>query len=321
VKILIYGAGAVGLGIGSCILKSGDEVDFIAKEDTVSALQSHGLRRTGIFGGYHADPSSFSCYQSIEKLPAQSYNYIIVSTKSYDSIAAAKDLSLHSHIIGNENRIVLCQNGWGNIEAFAAYFPKKQIYNARVITGFIRPEKHHVDITVHAEAVHIGSLFGGDLAPVEYLCHSISKGDIPCEVTRDIGKDLWAKMLYNCALNPLGAILKVSYGELGESVYSRYLMNCIFKEIFNVMEKSGHETHWKCAEDYMETFYGKLVPSTMTHSSSMLQDIQAKKRTEIDALNGAVLRLAEELHIDTPCNYVLCNIIRFLERHNSMEPC
>jgi 2-dehydropantoate 2-reductase len=319
-KILIYGAGAVGLGIGSCLLKSGDDVDFIARADTVASLRKYGLRRTGIFGEYHADSNSFYCYSSIEEMPVQPYDYIIVSTKSYDSLPAAKDLSVHHHIIGRENRIVLCQNGWGNAEAFIAYFPEEQIYNARVITGFVRPEKHHVNITVHAEAVHIGSLFGGDPAPIEYLCHCISKGDIPCEVAGDIGKDLWAKMLYNCALNPLGAILNVPYGELGESAYTRELMNCIVEEIFEVMKESGHETHWKCAEDYLETFYHKLVPSTAAHNSSMLQDIKAKKRTEIDALNGAVLRLAAECHIDTPYNFILCNMIRFLEMNNSVEP-
>ncbi len=319
-KILIYGAGAVGLGIGSCLLKSGDEVDFIARDDTVSSLHQHGLGRSGIFGEYHADPNSFHCYSSIKELPAQLYDYIIVSTKSYDSPPAAKDLSVHHYIIGTENKIILCQNGWGNAEAFASYFPKDRIYNARVITGFVRPEKHHVDITVHAEAIHIGSLFDADLAPIEYLCDSISKGDIPCEVTTEIGKDLWAKMLYNCALNPLGAILNVPYGELGEPVYTRDLMNCIVKEIFEVMKESGHKTHWECAEDYLETFYSKLLPSTAAHNSSMLQDIQLKKKTEIDSLNGAVLRLAEEFHIDTPCNLVLCNMIRFLEMNNRIEP-
>ena len=316
-KILIYGAGAVGLGIGSCLLKSGNEVDLIAREDTITPLRKYGLKRTGIFGEYYSDPSSFHCYSSIKELPAQLYDFIIVSTKSYDSPVAANEISLHTHITGGESRIVLCQNGWGNAEAFDPLFPKEQIYNARVITGFIRPEKHLVDITVHAEAIHIGSLFDGDLVPIEYLCQSISKGDIPCEVAGDIGKDLWAKMLYNCALNPLGAILNVPYGELGESDYTRDLMNCIVKEVFEVMKESGHETHWECAEDYLETFYNKLVPSTAAHNSSMLQDIQAKKRTEIDALNGAVLRLSKEFHIYTPYNLMVCNMIRFLERNNS----
>jgi len=319
-KILIYGAGAVGLGIGSCLLKSGDNVDFIAREDTVSSLRKYGLRRTGIFGEYYADPNSFQCYSSIKELPPQPYDYVIVSTKSYDSLPAAKDLSIYPYVIGEENRIVLCQNGWGNAETFATYFPEEQIYSARVITGFIRPEKHHVDITVHAEAIHVGSLFDGDLAAIEYLCDSISKGDIPCEVTREVGKDLWAKILYNCALNPLGAILNVPYGALGESLHTRDLMNRIVEEIFEVMKESGHETHWECAEDYLETFYYKLVPSTAAHNSSMLQDIQAKKRTEIDALNGAVLRLAEEFHIDTPYNSILCNMIRFLEMNNLTTP-
>lgn len=53
-------------------------------------------------------------------------------------------------------------------------------------------------VTVHADAIHIGSLFDGDLSAVVELAEAIDKGDIPCRATKDIGKDIWAKMLYNC---------------------------------------------------------------------------------------------------------------------------
>ena len=77
-------------------------------------------------------------------------------------------------------------------------------------------QNNEVEITVHADSIHIGSLFDGDLLCMEKLCELITKGDIPCEKTDSIEKDLWAKMLYNCALNPLGAILDVPYGVLAE---------------------------------------------------------------------------------------------------------
>ncbi len=60
--------------------------------------------------------------------------------------------------------IVLCQNGWGNAEIFAEHFPKERIKSGRVITGFRRPHKHQVDITVHADPIHLGSLFDNEVS-------------------------------------------------------------------------------------------------------------------------------------------------------------
>ncbi len=120
-------------------------------------------------------------------------------------------------------------------------------------------------------------------------------------------------MLYNCALNPLGAILDVPYGKLAEQESTRAVMDGIAGEVFAVMTKAGYETHWESAKDFLEVFYGKLVPDTAEHKSSTLQDIAAKKPTEIDALNGAVIRLAETFAIPVPCNSVVYNIVKFIE--------
>ncbi|KQC15297.1 MAG: 2-dehydropantoate 2-reductase, partial [Methanosaeta sp. SDB] len=226
------------------------------------------------------------------------------------------DLSLHPEIVGGEGKIVLFQNGWGNAEIFAANFPKDGIYNARVITGFQRPEKNVVDVTVHADSIHLGSLFGSDLAPMAPLAETITKGGIPTEVVEDVGKDLWAKMLYNCALNPLGAIFNVPYGVLGEEPYSREIMEAVIKEIFSVMEATGHKTHWSAPEEYTAVFYEKLLPPTVQHESSTHQDIRARKTTEIEALSGAVVRLGEEVRVPTPINWTLYKMVKFMEGRN-----
>ena len=123
-------------------------------------------------------------------------------------------------------------------------------------------------------------------------------------------------MLYNCALNPLGAILDVPYGTLAEHESTRNIMNCIVEEVFAVMTKAGYETHWESVKNFLKVFYGKLVPDTAEHKSSTLQDITAKKATEIDALNGAVVKLAEKFHISVPCNSIVYNIIKFIEARN-----
>lgn len=312
-KILNYGAGAVGLGLDSFLLKASQDVDILTRRETAVALKKFGLRRTGIFGNFYAPPKSFACFASLKQIPKQPYDFILVSVKSFDSAFAAKDVKAHPFLFDKNTKIVLCQNGWGNAQVFAKFLPAKQIYNARIITGFERSAPNEVKVTVHADAIHLGSLFHGDLRPLESLTKALTKGGIPCVVVKDIAKDLWAKILYNCALNPLGAILNVSYGDLAKNDFTRSLMNDVIKEIYAVMKKYGYTTHWPTPEKYLKVFYTKLVPATAKHFPSMLQDIHAKKKTEIEALNGAVCTLAERKKLETPCNKALTKIIKFLE--------
>jgi 2-dehydropantoate 2-reductase len=315
-RVLIFGGGSVGLGIGSCLLKAGAEVDIIGRENTVAALHADGLVRFGIFGEYRAGAGQFGSYTSLDEAGEVVYDYILVSVKSFDTSEAAKELSEHKRIFGEKTKIVLCQNGWGNAEEFLPYFDKGRIYSARVITGFQRVKENKVEVTVHAEPIRIGSLFGGDTSGVEGLSSFINNGDIPCETTDSVEKDLWAKMLFNCTLNPLGAILDVPYGVLGENEYTRAIMNGIVEEIFDVTAAAGYKTHWENAEGFLEVFYEKLVPFTAEHKSSTLQDILAKKKTEIDALNGAVIKLAQEYRIKVPYNLAVYNMVKFIEKRS-----
>lgn len=316
IRVLIYGGGAVGLGIASCLLQSGNEVDILARPQTVAALETEGLIRTGIFGHVHVKPGAFRCYDSLEEACSGPYDFILVCIKSFDSVSAARELGGQRACMNGSAKLVLFQNGWGNAEVFAGRFDRSRIFNARVITGFHRHRPNEVEITVHADSIHIGSLFGADASAVESLCHAISAGGIPCERTDAIEKDLWAKMLYNCALNPLGAILGVPYGALAEHAATRQLMDGIVEEVFEVMAASGYGTHWQKARDFLAVFYERLVPDTAEHESSMLQDLTAGRRTEIDALNGPVIRLAEERGLTVPYNIAVYRLIRFLEsRH------
>ena len=312
-NVLIYGGGAVGLGLASCLLKAGVKVTILARAETAAALRAHGLIRTGIFGDVTAPAGTFGVSASLAELDAPQFDIVLVCTKSFDSETVAADLAAHQSVSKGDSRIVLCQNGWGNAEIFVKHLPKENIYNARVITGFIRPQPHVVKITVHAEAVHVGSLFGSRLEPVEPLCAAINAGDLPCEATSHIGKDLWAKMLYNCALNPLSAICRVPYGKLGEREETRQIMNQIIQEIFLVMRAAGYATHWDAPEGYLQVFYGKQVPLTALHESSTFQDLRAGKRTEIDAFNGAIVKLGQQAGLATPANLIVYNLIKFLE--------
>jgi len=76
---------------------------------------------------------------------------------------------------------------------------------------------------------------------------------------------------------------------------------------------AGYETHWPSPKDFLQVFYNKLVPDTAEHKSSTLQDITSKKKTEIDALNGAVIKLAQEYKTNVPYNLAVYNIVKFIE--------
>jgi 2-dehydropantoate 2-reductase len=316
-NVLIYGGGAVGLGIASCLLKSGVDVDILARRETVILLKQHGLLRDGIFGEYNVLPEKYYTYEHISAIEHRKYHYICICIKSFDSESAAYDIAQHREILDTDGRIVLFQNGWGNTEKFLKHFNRDYIYNARVITGFKRQEPNRVTITVHADAIHIGHLFCQEhLRYIEPLVTAINDGDIPCYAVDCIAKDLWAKMLYNCPLNSLGAIFGVPYGKLGDYGETRVIMNMIIGEVFQVMRAEGYCTHWDSPEGFIETFYTKLIPLTKEHESSTLQDINAGKRTEIDALNGAVVLLGKKHRIAVPANTMVYNMVKYIAAIN-----
>ena len=312
-KTLVYGGGAVGLGIASCLLKAGHGVTILARPETVHALNQAGLVRTGIFGPMAAPPGSFEAATSWDGLRRAAFDYALVCTKAFDSEPAAHDLAAHRERLGERGLVVLFQNGWGNADVFRRFFPPQAIYNARVITGFTRPQPNVVEVTVHAQPIHVGSLYTPATTPVEALCTAISAGGIPCRAVSDIGRDLWAKLLFNCPLNGLGAVFGVPYGTLAANEHSREVMDAVIAEVFEVMGAAGYATHWRSAEDYLPVFYGELVPRTAEHYSSTLQDLRAGKRTEMDALNGAIVALGQRHGIAAPVNAAIYGMVKFLE--------
>jgi 2-dehydropantoate 2-reductase len=313
VKVLIFGAGAVGLGLASFLLQGQHRVHLVGKEKTALSLRKNGLKRRGIFGEAYFSPQQFTVSSNLAETGRETFDFYLICTKSCDTENSARQLKGESTLARQKSPIVLCQNGWGNAEIFSRFFPDKQVFNARVITGFIRPEPHVVDVTVHAQPVHLGSLFHEDSTCLLGLADTLSEGGIPSAVTNCIGKDLWAKMLYNCPLNALGAVLQVPYGHLGESENSRAIMKQIVVEVFQVMQGLGYESHWQSTEEYLQYFYVKLLPSTYEHESSMLQDIRAGRNTEIEALNGVIVREGRMLGVDVFCNETVRNQVLFLQ--------
>ncbi|MCF0229523.1 MAG: ketopantoate reductase family protein [Parasporobacterium sp.] len=312
-KILIIGAGAIGVALGVTMAATGEEISFLASERTGNEIRKNGIHRTGLFGDADISADKVKVYSDYSELPTGEFDYVCISIKTTVNAETAAALWKRKDCLKAGGIIVILQNGWGNDLPYIKYFDKSVVYNARVITGFQRTAPNISNITVHTAPILIGSLHGYPKEKGEALSAAIRNGGIPSEVTDEVGKALWAKMLYNTTLNPLGAILKVPYGKLADCEASVNIMNRLIHETFSVMNAAGYTTFWNTPEEYIETFYGKLVPDTYAHRSSTYQDIEKKKKTEIETLTGTVIRLGEEYGIDTPTHRIIYEEILFLE--------
>jgi 2-dehydropantoate 2-reductase len=315
--VLVVGAGAVGLGMASALLRSGSlpagGLTLLGRPATVHALRQQGLRQSGIFGEVWHRPDSFHATDDLSMAQGP-FGCVLVCVKAWQSPPTARQLAeAPGGLMKQGAALVLCQNGWGNHTTFAEYHDPSRIACARVITGFRRPALHHVEVTVHAAPVAMGNPFGHEMAGLHALAKALSAGSLPTHATPNIVADLWAKLLYNAALNPLGALFRVPYGELAARPPGRRLMEAVVREGFAVMNAGGYSTHWATPEAFLAAFYGQQVPTTAAHRSSMLQDIEAGRPTEIDAINGAIVALGQAHGVATPVNASLVELIHFAQ--------
>ncbi|WP_295593172.1 ketopantoate reductase family protein [uncultured Methanobrevibacter sp.] len=312
-NILIIGSGSVGIGIGCSLLSQNADISFLASEKTASKMKKNGIKRTGLFTNYSFSPSEFSVYETYSQIPKESFDYVIVASKTTANKDISKRLDENRDILKDNFTIIICQNGFGNDKAYLKYFKASQVYCARISTGFTRPERNISEVTVYTEPILLGSLQGEDIRHLQPIADKITASGINCELTDELDKYLWAKMLYNCTLNPLGAILDVNYGKLTENEYSKDIMDNIIEEIFNVIDATPYTTLWDTADDYKNIFYSKLVPDTYNHYSSTHQDIKRKIKTEIDTLNGKVIELGEKYDVDVSTNRLIYKLIKAIE--------
>ena len=312
-NILIIGAGAVGIGLAASVLSQNANVSLYARGETANAIRENGIERTGLFTNYSFSKDEIYVYDDYAQIPKNEFDYVFITSKTTANDDISKRLDENRHILKENFKIIIFQNGFGNDEAYLRFFTEKEVFSARVITGFTRPERHISEVTVYTEPILIGSLQKEDPSELQEIADMITASGINCELTDEVDKYLWAKMLYNCALNPLGAILDVNYGKLTENQYSIDIMNSIIDEIFEVIMASGYSTLWDTPDDYKDLFYSKLVPDTYNHYSSTHQDIQRKIKTEIDSLTGRVIALGEENNIDVSTNKIIYKLIKAIE--------
>ena len=311
-RFLIYGAGALGQAIGCMLAADGHRVDLLLRPRFVDALKTSGLEVTGIFGEYRAAANQLGLLASLKGRNGGEYDAVLLTTKTYDTDRAITEIA------GMRDcycPVASLQNGCGNLEKLGERLGRERALAGRVITGFEIERPGSVRITVSADAVHVGGCVRGAIpGAAKRLAEALAHAGLPSIAVDDVYQSLFAKLLYNCALNPLGAVLGVHYGALADSVETRMIMDQVIEETFAVIAAMGGTTPWPNAAAYQQVFYGQLVPATSNHRASMLQDLENNKPTEVEAMVGYVAAQGRKYGVGTPCCDLLASLVRFKEQ-------
>ena len=314
---LIYGAGAIGSVLGAFLHKIGRRVTYAGRGEHFQAIFEKGLRITGIWGEHIVPAQETEILSTLP--PKKQFSIILLCVKSKDTDAAALDAASR---LKEDGIMVSMQNGLNNWEAIARQVGEDRTVGGRVIFGAEIIDPGHAKVTVNADDVLLGEPF----LPVNQrllvaLQSDLSLSGIPCRIVSkdDIWAAIWGKVLYNCSLNPLGALLEVSYGKLGEYAETRGIIKVIIEEIFLVMKAKGVKVPYQGADEYYHYLMERQLPLTVDHRASMLQDILLGRQTEIDALNGAISQYARDYGISTPYNDLLTALIKFKEKKKAFS--
>ena len=308
-RILIMGAGSLGSVVGGLMANTGHSVTLVGRRAHMDAIARDGLRITGIWGKHLAE--SLVTRTDVNELSAGAFDLILVTVKSYDTADAAKAIQ---PLVDANTLVCSYQNGLGNVELLAETVGWERCFGARAIYGAWLPEDGQVDVTVIANPTALGTYRPETPAErVREIATAMDESGMPTVYTDSIATVLWSKVAYNCAMNALSAMLDVPYGKLLNSEETRTTMRDVTHELYLVGHALGVHLEPSTPEAYIDLLFNELIPPTALHYASMREDFRRRRRTEIDALNGAICRYGDEHGIPCPVNERLTREVRARE--------
>jgi len=301
VRVCIVGCGAVG-SLFAANLAQLDDVEvwaYDASRAHVDAINADGLRLSGageVVGRLRAtlDPG---------ELPACDFG--IVATKAMHTSAA---IGATAHAFA-DGCVATVQNGLGNEEAIAEHV-------ARVIRGTTFPagrlvEPGHVQWDVKGDTT-LGPFEPrpAPIADVERLADACTRAGMPTHAVRDARGPQWRKVIFNASTNPIGALTGLTHGRVCERADLRRLVTGLVDEGKAVAAAQGI-TLDADPEDLID--HAAKPEVAYDHKASMLQDIEARRTTEIDYLNGGIVRFGREHAVPTPLNQAIWALVKGVE--------
>ncbi len=305
-KIAIIGPGAIGSLFYALISRKIKEIYLVAKDDQrVNLLRKEGIVFEGIS---HKRISPCVIRDSSE---AGECDLVILCVKAYDVIST---LPRAKELCGKRGFVLSFQNGLGNLEAIAEVVGEDRVLGAVTEQSCIRVKPGHIIHTAEGLTT-IGDKAKRTPAILSEIRQVFKECAIPVKITHDIHAAIWGKLLVNAGVNALTALLRVRNSDLLSSEHARSLMRMAVSEAERIAKKKKIRLSFDDASEKVEA----VCRSTGDNISSMLQDVFAKRRTEIDFINGAIFRLGQNLNIPTPINYLLYELVKTLEENYTRQ--
>ena len=293
-KIAVMGAGAVGCYYGGMLARAGHEVTLIGRPNHVDAIQRDGLL---------LDTQSFKeqvrLQASTEPSAVAGATLVLFCVKSTDTESAAA--AIRPHLLPGA-LVLSLQNGVDNAVRLQAALPAQEVAASVVYVATEMPGPGHVKHNGRGELVIAASPSSAEAAAL------LIAAGVPTDISANVEGALWAKLILNCAYNALSAITQQPYGQLVQGEGVQDVIRDLVNECLAVAQADGITVPgdvWQAVE--------RIALTMPQQFSSTAQDLARGKRSEIDHLNGYVLRRGEVLGIATPVNRVMHTLVKLLE--------
>jgi len=310
-RVAVMGAGAVGSYFGGMLARAGVPVTMIARGAYVEAV-----RRNKLFLDTVTFQERVAVDVSSDPSAVRDAHVVLFCVKSLDNEATARAIAPY---LSADAIVVSLQNGVDNVERIHEAAGIDAL-PAVVYVAAAMPEPGHVKHSGRGDLVvgeFAGRSAGSEAQPprAEQVAALFSSAKVPCRISTDILGDMWQKFIGNCGANAVSAIAQMSYGDIARHDESRNLMSRVVEECIAVARAAGVRTP---GPGFTEKWLANLTKFGGAFASTA-QDLARGKRTEIESLNGYIVRRGAELGVATPNNFALYALVRLLEEKAASE--
>jgi len=301
-KIAIIGAGAMGSLFGGRLALAGEEVWLVdVWEEHVRAIREKGLTIVTPAQDIVCRPRATTRAEDIG-----SADLVIVFVKSTATKTAARTAA---SLLGPGAAVLTLQNGYGNADELAAVVGRERVIVGTTAQGatLLGPGR-----IMHGGSgdTHIGELGGGLTPRLAKIAATLTRAGFPTVGDEGVASLVWGKLIINVGINALTGITGLKNGELADYAETREVLALAVGEAVAVARAAGVKLPYPDPVDKVLA----VAAATCQNRSSMLQDLASGRLTEIDAINGAVVREGARLGVATPVNRTLTLLIKALEQ-------
>jgi 2-dehydropantoate 2-reductase len=300
-KIAIIGPGAIGCLFAGSLARKGQEVWILDKnKERAARINSQGISCEGLSGAWQVKVKATADPKEIT-----GPDLVIICVKTYDTKSAATSAKA---LLGADTSVLTLQNGIGNIELISEVVGPEKVIGGVTNLGATLLDTGKVRYAGKGETV-IGRLDGSITVDLRDIREVFNKAGFETRISRDIKNFLWSKLVINVGINALCAITRLNNGKLLDYETSHKILKNAVNEAVKVAKRKRIKLSYEDPLTKVEA----VCEATCGNVCSMLQDVRNKKRTEIDSINGVIVRYAEELGIPAPVNSMLVDLVKTIE--------